>query len=263
MIRITSTQNPGIKELLKLEKASVRRETGLFTIEGYREIKKAAESGFAIHTLYHCPELQDDKLKEFTSSLDAEEKTEISDHVFSRIAYRDNHDGLLATARIKHLDLDDIRPSPMSLYLVIETVEKPGNLGAILRTADGAGADAVIVCDNQTDIFNPNVIRASLGCVFTKKVVVSSSGEAAGFLRKNGIAIYAAALQDSVSYYKADFHKACAIVLGSEAGGLSRLWRERADMIIHIPMMGAADSLNVSASAAVFLFEALRQRNSG
>ncbi len=261
MTRITSTQNPGIKDLLRLEKAAVRKETGLFVIEGYREIMKAAHSGFEIRSLYFCPEIQNEQLKHFTATLRVEEKTEVSGHVFSRIAYRDNHDGLLATARSRYINLDDLRPSAKSLYLVIETVEKPGNLGAILRTADGAGVDGVIVCDNRTDIFNPNVIRASLGCVFTTSVVVTGSEQAIGFFKDHGITIFSAALQDSRSYYEADFRKACAIVLGSEAEGLSPVWREHAGSIIHIPMHGAVDSLNVSVSAAILIFEAVRQRN--
>ncbi len=262
MTRITSTQNPGIKELLRLEKARVRKEKGLFVVEGYREILKAVQSGYNIDTLYHCPEIQTTEIKSFTDSVQAGEKTEVSEHVFSRIAYRDNRDGLLATVKTSYTGLEDLVPGECPLYLVIETVEKPGNLGAMLRTADGAGLDAVIVCDNRTDLYNPNVIRASLGCIFTTKVIMAESDETVDFFKKNQIAIYSAALQNSTDYYKADFTRSCAIVVGSEADGLSETWRKQAEEIIRIPMHGVADSLNVSVSAAILVFEAVRQRNS-
>ncbi len=262
MTQITSTQNPGIKELLKLEKAGARKESGLFVVEGYREIRKAVDSGFVLKTLYHCPAIQDERLKQFVRDLAAVEKTEVSAHVFSRIAYRDNRDGLLATAEMRFTGLEELPQVTDPLYLVLETVEKPGNLGAILRTADGAGVDAVIVCDNQTDLYNPNVIRASLGCVFTTRVIVTSSEEAVAFFRGRGVRIYSAALQDSEDYLGVSFREGCAIVLGSEAGGLSSIWRDHAERVIRIPMKGAADSLNVSVSAAVLVFEALRQRRS-
>ena len=262
MTSITSTQNQGIKDLLKLEKSKVRKETGLFIVEGYREIKKAAASGYHLKSLYVCPRIQNAELQDFTASLQPDEKIEVSEHVFSRIAYRDNRDGLLATVVMQHHRLEDLEPAGNPLYLVVETVEKPGNLGAILRTADGAGVDAVIVCDNRTDLFNPNVVRASLGCLFTTKVVQTTSDKAMAFFKKQGILLYSAALQNSTDYYKVDFTKSCAIVVGSEADGLSMAWRHEADRVIRIPMHGAADSLNVSVSAAILVFEAVRQRNS-
>ena len=194
---ITSTQNPTIKDLLKLSKAHSRRDEALFIIEGYRELKKAVDSGFSISQVFYCTNLQNDSVRSFSENLSADSKTEVSEHVFSRIAYRDNHDGLIATARPRYLTFGDMKPSHRPLFLVIETVEKPGNLGAILRTADGAGADAVIVCDNQTDLYNPNVIRASLGCIFTTTVIQTSTQDAISYFKNQGIAIFSAALQES------------------------------------------------------------------
>jgi TrmH family RNA methyltransferase len=260
MTLITSTQNQTIKDLLKLGKPAERKRSGLIVIEGYREIKKAVDRGIEISQVFYCPKFQDENLRQLTASLKADEIFEVSDHVFSRIAYRDNHDGLLVTVRPVSRTLDTLKTGENVLYLVIETVEKPGNLGAILRTADGAGVDAVIVCDSQTDLYNPNVIRASLGCLFTLDVVQAGSEDTIRFLKANGIRIYSAALKDSADYYSADFRQPCAIVLGSEAAGLSGLWIKEADRVLRIPMKGIADSLNVSVSAAILVFEAIRQR---
>lgn len=257
---ITSTQNPRIKSLLQLEKARNRKKKKLFIIEGFREIERALESGYEFEELFYCPDLENFKYQKFVNEFTVADKVAVAKNVFSRIAYRDKYDGLLATAKIKEHRLEDFIAPKNGLYLVIESVEKPGNLGALFRTADAAGIDAVFICDNQTDIYNPNVIRSSLGCIFTKKVIISSADELINFFKKNKIAVYAAALQESDFYYNADFRKACAIVMGSEAHGLSTDWRKNALKSIRIPMKGIADSLNVSVSAAILIFEAVRQR---
>lgn len=257
---ITSTQNQGIKDILKLSKAKSRRETGLFTIEGEREIRRAHENNYRFHKVFYCRKQLSKKSQKLIEIINCEQKFEVSENVFSRIAYRDNSDGLFAIAFAKLHNLGDFENHNSVLYLVIEKVEKPGNLGAMLRTADAAGIDGIIVCDNDTDLYNPNVIRSSLGCIFTKKTAVCNSEKAINFLKEKGIKIYAAALQDSEFYSRADLKGPSAIVMGSEADGLSERWRKAADKIISIPMKGDIDSLNVSVSAAILLFEALRQR---
>lgn len=257
---ITSTQNSQVKELLKLDKPRGRRAAGLFKIEGLREIQRAGKNQYKFTKIFFCKKLLSSTAEDFLHRINAETKIEVSQNVFSRIAYRDNSDGLLAVAESKNHELDTLIHDENNLYLVIETVEKPGNLGALLRTADAAGIDAVIVCDNNTDIYNPNVIRSSIGCLFTKRLIVADSENTIDFFRKNKVRIFAAALQNSESYTSADYTKSCAIVMGSEADGLSETWRQAAENIIAIPMNGDIDSLNVSVSAAVLIYEAIRQR---
>lgn len=258
---ITSTQNQHVKEFLKLEKARIRRERGLFTIEGFREINRALESGYDFEELFYCPELDSFKYDDFVSRFPSQKKFPVSSHVFSRIAYRDNHQGLVATARMKDHSLTRLSIPENPLYLVIEKVEKPGNLGALLRTADAAGVDAVFICENQTDIYNPNVVRSSLGCLFSNKVIITTSEIAISFFNEHGVRIISSALQNSEIYTRIDFTGSCAVIMGSEAEGLTEVWRKNADHIIRIPMAGMADSLNVSVSAAILIFEAIRQRN--
>jgi len=257
---ITSTQNSRIKEILKLEKHKIRQEKEIFLIEGFREISRAYDSGYEFEDILYCPEIKSFHFNELVNKFPAKQKIQVSSNVFSRIAYRDNHDGILATAKMKDHNLHGLIPSKNSLYLVLERVEKPGNLGALLRTADAAGVDAVFVCDSQTDIYNPNVVRSSIGCLFTNQVIQSTSEEAVHFFKSNNIKIYSAALQNSKLYYDVDFRHSTAIILGSEAYGLTKIWRENSDQIIMVPMSGIADSLNVSVTAAVLVFEAVRQR---
>jgi RNA methyltransferase, TrmH family len=259
-MEISSTSNPRIKDILKLSKTSERKNRGVFVVEGYREISRAVDSGFIMDSLFYCPILNSSLHVSFVNRLAINEKISITREVFEKITYRDNVDGLVAIFQSRHELLKDLPEKENALYLVVETVEKPGNLGAILRTADAAGVDAVIVCDNQTDIYNPNVIRSSIGCLFTNHVIQAESIETIQFLAGRGVKIYAAALQKSKDYYSVNFKGSTAVVLGSEAHGLSDIWRESADAIIRIPMQGEADSLNVSVSAAILLFEAVRQR---
>jgi TrmH family RNA methyltransferase len=260
---ISSLQNPGIKNLILLaEKSRIRKQQKLFIIEGYREITRAKESGFHFESCFYCPEILTPDSREVLQSLEKEVRIyEVSQAVYSKIAYRENVDGMVVTAFMRNVKLDDLQLKENPLILVLETIEKPGNLGAILRTADAAGLDAVIICDTQTDIYNPNVVRSSLGCLFSNQVVSCESKEAISFLKKKGIHIFAAALQNSVPYHNEDFTRGSAFVMGSEADGLSETWRTEADRIIQIPMAGIADSLNVSVSAAVLVFEAVRQRS--
>lgn len=260
---ISSLQNPQVKKILQLSsKARERSRENLFIIEGAREISRANECGYIFESCYYCTQLLTNHSENILKSLDKSVRLiEVSPQVYSKISYRENIDGLIITAFMRNLSLDDLHLKEFPLILVLESVEKPGNLGAALRTADAAGLDAVIICDPRTDIYNPNVVRSSLGCLFSQRVVVCESAEAIKFLKKCRIKIFAAALQDSTVYHQEDFTGGTAFVMGSEADGLSEIWRKESDRIIKIPMAGIADSLNVSVSAAVLIFEAVRQRN--
>ncbi|MCB8995441.1 MAG: RNA methyltransferase [Bacteroidales bacterium] len=261
--KISSLQNHGIKNLIQLAtKSKARRMEKLFLIEGGREISRALANGYTIDSCYFCPQILTTESEKVLKMLDQEVKLyEVSEGVYSKIAYRENVDGILVTAHFRSLSLSELKLNNDALVLVLETIEKPGNLGAILRTADGAGVDAVIICDSQTDIFNPNVVRSSLGCLFSMQLALCESMEAIRFLKQRNIRIYAAALQNSVSYSLQNYKESTAFVMGSEAEGLSEIWRKEADKIISIPMAGIADSLNVSVSAAVLVYEAIRQRS--
>ncbi|MDD4373939.1 MAG: RNA methyltransferase [Bacteroidales bacterium] len=252
---ITSKTNPRIKALVRLQKSSERRKTNRFLIEGHREIERAVASGIQLETLYRCPDLFP-KLPEWHIN----ESIEVSKEVFEKIVYRGESDGLLAVARTPQNSLENLKLSENPLLIVLEAVEKPGNLGAILRTADAAGIDALLVCDPLTDLYNPNTIRSSLGCVFSVPTVVCNSSEAISWLKANKINIFATYLEASINYLDADFSGRTAIVMGTEATGLSSQWVNAAKQNLIIPMQGIADSLNVSVSTAIVLFEALRQR---
>ncbi len=263
---ITSAQNPKIKDFLALqEKSRLRREKGLFVVEGRRELLHCLEAGFSPRTIFVCEEILGAGEMEAVLGAAGEGCTvfSVSANVYDRMAYRSGTEGVTAIMQARNLRLEELRfRNEEPLIVVVEAVEKPGNLGAILRSADAAGADAVIVCDQLTDLYNPNLIRASIGAVFSVPVVAASSAETIEWLRSRGVTIYTAQLQDSSWYYDCDMKKATAIVMGTEATGLTGIWREAADRHIRIPMLGKLDSLNVSVSAAVLLFEAVRQRNS-
>ncbi len=234
----------------------------MFIIEGIREIGRAKECGIVFTHVYFCPEIfTGGSYSMLNGVLKNTENTELSRNVFNKLVYREDSDGIFVIAKTAENRLDDFRPGNNPLIMVLETVEKPGNLGAIIRTADAAGISAVIVCDPLTDIYNPNVIRSSLGCLFSTQVFVADSESAIAFLKQNGVKIFAAALQDASLYSNFNYRGPAAFIMGSEADGLSSVWRKNADEIIKIPMAGIADSLNVSISAAVLVFEALRQRN--
>ena len=263
---ITSAQNPKIKDFLALqEKSRLRREKGLFVVEGRRELLHCLEAGFSPRTIFVCEEILGAGEMEAVLGAAGEGCTvfSVSANVYDRMAYRSGTEGVTAIMQARNLRLEELRfRNEEPLIVVVEAVEKPGNLGAILRSADAAGADAVIVCDPLTDLYNPHLIRASIGAVFSVPVVAASSAETIEWLRSRGVTIYTAQLQDSSWYYDCDMKKATAIVMGTEATGLTGIWREAADRHIRIPMLGKLDSLNVSVSAAVLLFEAVRQRNS-
>jgi RNA methyltransferase, TrmH family len=256
---ITSAQNPKIKNLLALEKPRERRKQKVFVIEGKKEIGLAVEAGYTITNLFFCEDII--TAEEVRTLLhDGNLLISVSKGVFDKIAVRENSGGIIAVAEQKTHTLDQLNLSTNPLVLVLEGVEKPGNLGAILRTADASGVDAVIICDPQTDFYNPNVIRSSIGCVFTKQVAAASSEDTIAWLKKNGIAIYCTYLKASKPYHLIDYTNPSAIVMGTEATGLSDVWVQNSAANIIIPMQGKIDSMNVSTATAVVVFEAKRQR---
>ena len=249
---ITSVQNARIKHVVALQqKSSLRREEGLFVVEGQREIEHCIACGYEIEKLFVLNTIS------YTGHSPA---TLVSPQVYEKMAYRESTEGIIAVAKTKQHRLKDLSLKDNPLIVVLERVEKPGNLGAILRSAEAAGVDAVIVCDPLTDLYNPNLIRASIGGVFNVPVAVCTSEECIAFLKQRHITILTAQLQDSYEYYDYDMRPATAIVMGTESTGLTQQWREAADAHIRIPMLGRLDSLNVSVSAAILMYEAVRQR---
>ncbi|MBR5634416.1 MAG: RNA methyltransferase [Prevotella sp.] len=265
---ISSVQNPKIKLLTALQKkSSERRSRGLFVVEGVRELQHCVEAGFEVESVFCCREfLGDDSsacfFNDFEASggIDSSRFYSVSPKVYEHIAYRGSTEGVVAVVKCRERSLDDLELGENPLLMVLESVEKPGNLGAVLRSADAARADAVIVCDPLTDLYNPNLIRASIGAVFTVPVVACDSTACIDFLKSKNIKILTAQLQDSSLYYETDMRRGVAIVMGTESTGLTQQWRLAADAHIRIPMLGRLDSLNVSVSAAILLFEAVRQR---
>lgn len=259
---ITSTQNSLVKQILVLrEKSRERKKTGLFLIEGQRELTLAIKGGYQIETLLFYPELvSEEQLENFTTSKLTTVK--ISKEVFQKLAYRDTTEGIIAVVKhkphtLKNLQLKHKNP----LILVAETPEKPGNIGALLRTADAAHVDAVIIANPKTDLYNPNIIRSSVGCVFTNQIATGSTSEILEYLKQNNINVYCAALQASKSYHTQDYSKPTAIVVGTEANGLTNEWLQASTQNIIIPMQGEIDSMNVSVAAGILIFEVKRQRN--
>jgi TrmH family RNA methyltransferase len=262
---ITSLKNPRIKSVLGLRDVRQRQETGCFLIDGRREIGRALDAGIDVIEAFVCAELvQNDADRALLERLSAGAfaKIEVTAHVMDKIAFGDRAGAALLVARVPQRSLDALRLSTQPLIAVVEGLEKPGNLGAILRSADGAGVEAVLVADPRCDLFNPNVIRASLGIVFSLPVVAAESEQILSWLRTQQITPYAARLQAAEDYAEVDWQQSAAIVLGSEAAGLSAHWTTPEIQPIRIPMLGVADSLNVSVAAAVLFYEARRQRNS-
>ena len=276
---ISSAQNPKIKHLLALqEKSRLRKAEGLFVVEGVREVGRALDAGYQAETLFVCPEIfntgegtehaalaalmQSETAKSAaTGRIDKSPLVvEVPAALYEKIALRGSSEGIMAEMQVKSHRLEDLSLPENALVIVLESIEKPGNLGAVLRSADGAGADALIVCDPLADVYNPNVLRSSLGALFSVPSAVCSSEEAIAFLQKNKVQILTAQLQDSKPYYDVDMTGPTALIIGSEADGLTPVWRTAADRHILIPMLGKMDSLNASVSAAILLYEARRQR---
>lgn len=262
--KISSAKNPEIRNLLQLqEKSRNRRKEGLFPVEGIREISLAIKGQFQPERFFFCDELfSAEKLHEFIEDLPGQpEIIEISAEVYQKLAYRSSTEGLIAIFKTRNTSLEELKfTNDNPLILVAEAPEKPGNIGAILRTADAAKVDAVILANPKTDLYNPNIIRSSVGCVFTNQVASGSTSEIISFLNRQSIGIYAAALQASEAYHKVDFTGPSAIVVGTEATGLSEEWLQNSKRNIIIPMSGEIDSMNVSVAAGILIFEAKRQR---
>ncbi|WP_242135095.1 TrmH family RNA methyltransferase [Aestuariivivens marinum] len=259
---ITSTQNEFIKQLVQLkDKSRERKKMGLFLIEGQREIQLALNGGYALETILFYPDLYSEaQLNDLTTQ--HINTIEISKQVYQKLAYRSTTEGILAVAKTKPHDLDHLKfETKNPLILIAEAPEKPGNIGALLRTADAAHVDAVIIANPKTDMYNPNIIRSSVGCIFTNTIATGNTPEIISFLKENNINIYCAALQASVNYHTEDFTQPTAIVVGTEATGLSNNWLEHSTQNIIIPMQGEIDSMNVSVAAGILIFEAKRQRD--
>ncbi|MGQ2982684.1 TrmH family RNA methyltransferase [Flavobacterium sp.] len=260
MKQITSAQNPLIKNLVQLqEKAKARRQSGTFLIEGQREIELARKGGYEIETaLFVEGMVTETEVKSLAGR--QTELIEISREVYQKLAYRDTTEGIIAIAKTKSLKLEDLKLGDNPLVLVMEATEKPGNIGAMLRTADAAKLDAVIIADPKSDLYNPNIVRSSVGCLFTNNIAAGTTEEVIAFLRSKNINIYCATLQDSAPYHTQDYTAPSALVVGTEATGLTDEWRMASTKNIIIPMQGAIDSMNVSVAAAILIFEAKRQR---
>jgi TrmH family RNA methyltransferase len=263
--QISSTQNALVKYILQLqEKSRSRKKEGKFVLEGFRELTLAIEGEYILETILFCPEIcpYERIRKSITNIWNTPGFVEISKEVHQKLAYRTSTEGVLAIVKTKAHSLNTITfHNTKPLVLVAEAPEKPGNIGALLRTADAANIDAVFIANPKTDLYNPNIVRSSVGCVFTTQIATGSTAEIIAFLQEKNIGIYCAALTASEHYHVQDFQKASAIVVGTEATGLSDEWLENATQNIIIPMQGKIDSMNVSVAAAIILFEAKRQRD--
>jgi len=261
MKEITSIQNSYIKELLKLqEKSRERKKKGLFIIEGKREISLAIKANYEFDTILYFKDLisEQEILHLFNANIN---RILISKEVYQKLAYRDSTEGIIAVAKAKDFSLENIQfKTKTPLILVAEGIEKPGNIGALLRTADAANVTAVFIANPKSDLYNANIIRSSVGCVFTNQIAVGTSEEIVAFISKKKIQLYATTLQNSNEYHKENYTAATAIVVGAEANGLTTIFREKPTQNINIPMQGQIDSMNVSVAAAIVLFEAKRQR---
>ena len=246
--------------MLLQEKAKARKQSGTFLIEGLREIELAIQGGYELETILFLPELiSETQITKLTD--DHIHIIEINKDVYQKLAYRDTTEGIIAVAKTKSPQLSDLKLSDNPLILIAEAPEKPGNIGALLRTADAANLDAVIIANPKSDLYNPNIVRSSVGCLFTNQIATGTTSEIIAFLQSKKISFYCATLQNATPYHKQDYSKPTALVVGTEATGLTQEWRDHATQNIIIPMQGAIDSMNVSVAAAVLIFEAKRQRN--
>lgn len=262
--QITSIQNPLIKELYQLkEKSRVRKKTGCFLIEGQREILLAIKGNYDIETILFYSDIITTEEVEILFNSSKPKIIEISKEIYEKLAYRTTTEGIIAVAKAKELALENIKfTTSTPLIIIAEASEKPGNIGAILRTADAANVDAVIIANPKTDLYNPNIIRSSVGCVFTNQIATGNTSEIISFLQSKDISIYCAALLDnSENYTNQDYKSATAFIVGAEDKGLTEEWLKNSTKNIIIPMQGEIDSMNVSVAAGILIFEAKRQRN--
>lgn len=263
MKEINSTSNPYIKELIQLrDKSKIRKKTSTFLIEGLREVSLAVKGGYIVDKILFVPSIiNKEEFSLIFKDLKLPEIISIGSDVYKKLAYRDSTEGVIAVAKMKNHSISNLKLANKNpLILIGEGLEKPGNIGAILRTADAANIDAIIISNPKTDLYNSNLIRSSVGCLFTTKIITGNNSEVIDWLKSNNIKIYSAALTASKPYHKINYTKGSAIVVGTEATGLTDEWLEASDQNIIIPMGGEIDSMNVSVSAAIILFEAKRQR---
>ncbi len=260
MLKITSLQNGRIKEAIALRDRRDRDKAGQFLIEGYRELMRAIDAARLIHTIFFCPSLFLGTNERQLLERSGAELIECTEEVFAKLSYRDRPDGLVAVAPQLHLSLADLKLKEKPFLVIAESIEKPGNLGTILRSCDAAGVDAVIVCDPTTDIHNPNVVRSSVGTLFTLPVIEAKSLDTLQFLKERSIAVVAATPHAKEEFTQVDLSGAVAVVVGTEQYGLSETWMKGADILVKIPMLGVADSLNVASATTLMLYEVVRQK---
>jgi TrmH family RNA methyltransferase len=260
--RITSASNPRVKAFAKLHKARERARTRLFLIEGHREIARAQAAGVAVETLLVCPGLLTDEARSLADGFEADRSLELDEAPFRKVAFRENPPGLIGVARQFDITISSLRLGDSPLVLIVERVEKPGNLGAMMRTADAVGVDAVVVADAATDVFNPNVVRASQGSLFAVPLAVTTTAEAIAWTQQLSIHVVGGYPAAPNELWQAKMTGPLAVLVGAEDVGISAAWDGFAEPV-RIPMAGAADSLNASVAAAILLFEAARQRRAG
>lgn len=262
-LKLTSRQNPKVKQAHALRDRRDREKTGLTLLEGYRELTRAREYGLKLREVFFCPDMflgeNEWPLLERMAA-EGVEVFEVADHILTQLAYRERPEGLIATAEMRRHRLDDLPAVANGFYLVAEAIEKPGNLGSILRSADAAGVDGLIICDRGTDIYNPNVIRASTGALFSVPLAEADPESTMAWLKKLGIRTLAATPHTDVDYTGVDMTAGVAVVVGREQTGLSSFWLDQADLQVRIPMLGKIDSLNVATATTILLYEAARQR---
>ncbi len=263
MTPITSRQNSRVKDAVRLRERRHRERRQRILIDGARELLRAVEAGVQLTEVFLCDSLcASPEARGVLEALPSSgaELLEVTEPVFAKLAFGGRTEGLLGVAEMPEQSLDAIALPENPMVVVLEQVEKPGNLGAVLRSADAAGVAALIAADARTDLFNPNAIRASLGTIFTVPVCSATTEEVLAWLRAKRLQVVAARVDGSVPYTEVDFRRSTAVVLGSEADGLSDAWSGDVVTAVRLPMLGAADSLNVSVTAAVLFYEALRQR---
>lgn len=263
-MKIESLQNPRVKNAVRLYTARERAAQQKTLIEGYRPLLRAVENGYPLEEIYYCPALflgQNEPALLERAARDGARLIEVTEEPFRKMAYRNLPEGLLALAPIVRHPLGGRRPGPRAFYLIVEQIERPGNLGTIFRSADAAGVEGIIICHPQTDPFNPEVIRASIGTVFTVPLYEASSAEALAWCQEHGLRTVAATPHTSLTFTEADLTGPLALVVGAEKTGLSALWLTHAELQVRIPMFGQADSLNVATATTLLLYEVVRQRH--
>ena len=260
--KISSTANPEIKEYIKiLRKSNARKQSGYFLVEGVKEIDIAIRNNYFIKKIIYNPVLINfDKVKKYVKG--KTECIETTNNVYKKISYRSGTEGLIALVEKKNHNIDTLKIKNRSpLILILDGIEKPGNIGALLRTSDAANIDAVFIINQKTDLYNANIIRSSIGCLFSNNIILTTAEKTIEYLKENNIKIFSSFLKASINYQEINYNEGCAIVLGSEDKGISKKWLDKSDELIYIPMQGHIDSLNVSNSGAIIIYEAKRQRN--